>query len=267
MKIRKWARLFLAAAPLLSGCKGFWDVSSSSGSGGGNGAASGVFYVLNQKTAQIAGFSYTTGSTTLTAVTNSPYSLGTSVPFNMAISPNGGFLYVSTAAGIYAYSIGTGGALTLLNSGQAISSDQAFTMQVDPSGSWLIEAISGLAQVNAIPLDSTTGLVLSGASEQTVNLPSSATAVQQLTVSPSASANPYVFIAMGTSGTAVIPFTASNTDPFGSVATIKPKNTTGGDTTVAVDVSRPCSTWGKRSRLVGRTPEACASSPSAPIPR
>src|ERR1700760_1810951 len=120
MKIGKWACVILAAAPLLSGCKGFWDATSSSGSGG-SGSASGVFYVLNQKTAQIAGYSFASGSTTPTAVSNSPYSLGAVVPLTMAISPTGGFLYVSTAAGIYAYGIGSTGALTLLNSSGVIS--------------------------------------------------------------------------------------------------------------------------------------------------
>ena len=73
MKLGKWARLFLAAAPLLSGCKGFWDVPSGSGGSGGGGTTSGVFYVLNQKTAQIAGYTIASGSTSLTAVPNSPY--------------------------------------------------------------------------------------------------------------------------------------------------------------------------------------------------
>jgi hypothetical protein len=139
MKIGKWARLALAALPLLSGCKGFWDIASGSGSGGsgGGGTASGVFYVLNQKTAQLAGFTFAASSTSLTAVSNSPYTLGAK-PFAAAISPTGGFLYLSTPVGIYAYGIASGGALTILNSGQPISSDFAFTMQVDPSGSWLI---------------------------------------------------------------------------------------------------------------------------------
>src|SRR5579871_5810497 len=101
MKLKKWARLLLAVAPLLSGCKGFWDQPSGSG-GGGTGSASGFFYVLNQKTTGIAGFSFASGSTSLTAVSGSPYSLG-AAPFAVAIAPSGGHLYVSTAAGIYAF--------------------------------------------------------------------------------------------------------------------------------------------------------------------
>jgi 6-phosphogluconolactonase len=254
MNIKTWARLLLVVAPILSGCKGFWDVKS--GSGGGNGSASGVFYVLNQKTAEIGGFSFATGSTSLTAVTNSPFALGAVVPFTMAISSNGGFLYVSTAAGIYVYSVnGSTGELTLQNNKGVISSDPAFTMAVDPSGGWLLEAVSGVNTVNAIPLDATTGLVLTGANEQTVSLPAGATAVQQITTTRSGATNPYVFVAMGTTGTAVIPFTSSSSgNPFGTVKSFTPKNTTGGDTTVAVDLTRPLLYVGETVAVSGSNP-------------
>src|ERR1700741_4134302 len=119
MRFKAWARTFVVVALVISGCKGFWDVPS--GSGGGQGSASGFFYVLNQKAAQLAGFSFAANSTTLTAVGGSPYALG-AAPFSAAISPNGGFLYVGTAAGIYVYNINaTTGALTLLNNGSVIS--------------------------------------------------------------------------------------------------------------------------------------------------
>jgi 6-phosphogluconolactonase len=239
MKTKMWARLVLAMVPLVSGCDHFWDKPSGSGGGGGNGSASGIFYVLNHKTPEVAGFSLAPGSTKMTAVTNSPYSLAAR-PTSLAISPNGGFLYVGTDAGIYAYSIdGATGALTLLNSNTVISSDPASTMAVDASASWLVEAVPGLTQVNAIPLDSTTGLLLKGASEQSVSLPSGSATVAQLTLTRSGAANPYVFAATGTSGIAVIPFTSSTSgNPFGTVKTYSPMNTSGGDTAVAVDTSR-----------------------------
>jgi|HubBroStandDraft_6_1064221.scaffolds.fasta_scaffold08586_9 6-phosphogluconolactonase len=254
MKLGKWARLFLAAAPLLSGCKGFWDVPSGSGGSGGGGTTSGVFYVLNQKTAQIAAYTIASGSTTLTAVTNSPYSLGTTIPYTLAISPNGGFLYVGTVVGIFVYSVGSDGSLTILNGGQVITSDFAFTMQVDASGSWLIDAVSGIGAVNAIPLDPTTGLVLSGATEQSVTVPS--TAVRRVTITQAGAPNPYVFVAMGAGGTAVIPFTAtSNTNPFGTVSVINPINTTtGGSIAVAVDLSRQLLYVGETVAVSGSNP-------------
>jgi len=255
MKFMRCARLLLAVAPILSGCKGFWNVPSGTSGSGGTGTASGIFYVLNQKTSQVAGFSFATGSTSLTAITNSPYTLS-AAPFAMAISPSGGFFYVSTAAGIFVYSIDTSsGALTLQNSGQAITQDPAFTMTVDPSGSWLIEAVSGLSTVNAIPLDSTTGGVLSGGSEQTATLPAGATAVQQVTTTRSGATNAYVFVAMGTTGLAAIPFnSAASGNPFSAGKTYAPKNTTGGDTTVAVDVSRQILYVGETVAVSGSNP-------------
>jgi hypothetical protein len=60
---------------------------------------------------------------------------------------------------------------------------------------------------------------------------------------------------MGTGGTAVIPFTVTNTNPFGSVSVIKPKNTTtGGATAVAVDVSRPLLYVGETVAVSGSNP-------------
>lgn len=228
MRTGKWAWALLAVVSLLTGCSGFWDAPASSDSG--TNPASGVFYVLNQKTNQIAGFSFTAGASSPTAVSGSPWALG-STPFALAIAPGGNFLYVSTLTGIYLYTVGTGGALTIGNSGQPISSDAATAMQVDPSGSWLIEAISGVSQLYAIPLDASTGLY-TGSGTQFTTLPSST--VQQIAVSPSGATSPYVFVAMGTGGTAVIPFTSGNTKPFGVVAKVSVKNSLGGDNAVAV---------------------------------
>jgi 6-phosphogluconolactonase (cycloisomerase 2 family) len=234
MKIGSWVAVAALAVTLLSGCKGFWNTTTTS-TGTTTGSSSGTFYVLNQKTSQIAAFSVASGA--VKAISGSPYALS-SVPFAMAISPNSGFLYVSTAAGIYLYSIGSTGALTLENNGAAISADPAYTMQVDPSGSWLIEAVSGGGTLNAIPLVSTTGLVATNSTggteqEQTVALPS--LFVQQLAISPGNSTTPYVFVAMGSGGTAAVPFTATNTNPFGTVSTIALKNTAGAANAVAVD--------------------------------
>jgi 6-phosphogluconolactonase (cycloisomerase 2 family) len=221
----------LAAAPLLAGCKGFWNAPASTTT---TGTASGVFYVLNQKTSQIAGYSFAASTTTPTVVSGSPYALG-SGPLCMAISENGGFLYVSTGGGIFVYSIGTGGALSLLNGSAAISTDTPTAMAMDPNGYWLVESISGSATLSAIPLDPTTGLVETGSKEVTIALPS--TAVTQIAVSPSGSTNPYVFVGMGTGGTAVIPFTYTATAPFGTVSTIKVVASLGAANAVAVDPS------------------------------
>lgn len=241
MKKLGWTRWALAATLLVSGCKGFWDAptTTSSGGGGSSTSASGVFYVLNQKTAQVAGYSFATGGQSLNPVSGSPYALG-AVPLAMAISPSGSFLYVSTAAGIYLYDIGSGGALSLGNGGQVISSDPANAMQVDATGQWLVEAVSGEGTVNAIPLSTTTGKYNGNLQEQSATLPDSN--VDQVAVfdsTASATAGAYAFVAMGSGGTAVIPFTAGNAAPFGHVTRIAPLSSLSQDIAVAVDVSNP----------------------------
>ncbi len=230
----KCALAGLCVAALLAGCKGFWQQLSTTGTGTGTGTASGVFYVLNQTTAQVVGFSFPSGSTAPTAISGASADLG-AAPLAMTISPNGSFLYVSTSAGIYMYTIGSGGGLTLGNSGQVISADPAFAMVVDPTNEWLVEAVSGTGKLNAIPIVSTTGLFNSSLQEEIAALPN--TNVQQVAISPASSADPYVFVAMGAGGTAVIPFTAANTDPFGNEATINVENNGGSANTVAVDTS------------------------------
>ena len=148
MKIRYWAALgvvvatFVVVAAVLNGCKGFWDLPSSTGGGGGTTPttlSSGVFYVLNQKTDQIVTYSITSGALSTPVALTVP----AAGPIALAVAPNGKFLYVSTLGGIYLYTIASNGALTVGNTGEALSSDPATTMQVDATDSWLVDAISG----------------------------------------------------------------------------------------------------------------------------
>lgn len=222
----------IIASTWLAGCKGFWNPPTSSG--GGTGSASGVFYVMNTGKSQVAGFAFTSGSTTPAAVTNGSASFSAQ-PLAMAMAPGGGYLYVSTGGGIFAYSIGSGGELTLLNNNQALSADLPTAMAIDGSGTWLVESIGGSAVLNAIPISTSTGILDSSRTVQTVSLPN--TILTQIAASPASSTNPYVFVAMGAGGTAVIPFTAASTSsPFGAVKVINAlHNTTGGATAVAVD--------------------------------
>jgi 6-phosphogluconolactonase (cycloisomerase 2 family) len=229
MTIGKWARLVLMAAPLLAGCKGFWDAPTSPGGGTGTTtASSGNFYVLNAQTSQVAAFYINAG--VVTGLPGSPYALS-AAPIAIAVAPGNAFLYVSTANGIYLYNISSNGQLTLGNSGGPISSDQAASMQVDATSSWLVEAVSGSSHVYAIPINPSTGVATSTV-EQFVALPAST--VQQLTISPD---NAHVFIAMGAGGTASIPFTAGNGNPLGAVTSIAVKNSAGAALSVAVDPS------------------------------
>lgn len=236
MKGGKWLAI-LAAASLLAGCKGFWDLpaGSSNGGGGGTGNSSGVFYVANQATFQVAAYSIVSGK--LTAVSGSPYSLGTSVaPRSLAVSPSANFLYAGTlAGGIFLFSIDSSGALTIGNNGQAISADLAFAMQVDPSGKWLVDAfpnLNGGIQVNAIPITSTGALDLT----RTEQIPAAfaGASVNDLVFSPDGGR---VFVAAGTNGTIVIPFATTSSAPLNvsSALTIQPLHQGGSALSVAVD--------------------------------
>ncbi len=84
MRVSRYAWLGVAAMGLLAGCKGFWDNTTTSSNG--SFAASGVFYVLNSKTSQIAAMQFAASSSGPTALTGSPYTLG-AVPNTMALTP------------------------------------------------------------------------------------------------------------------------------------------------------------------------------------
>ena len=150
MTIGKWARVALRQLPLLAGCKGFWDAPASSTGTGSTTASSGDFYVANISGSQIVGYSINAG--VVTALSGSPYAVP-AAPIAITIAPDNSFLYASTAAGIYVYSIASSGQLTLANSGGPISNDPASSLQVDASDSWLVEAVSGSPNVYAIQLN------------------------------------------------------------------------------------------------------------------
>lgn len=238
MKSLRWAAMGLVLAPLLAGCKGFWDLPASTGSGTGTTPttlSSGVFYVLNQTTDQIV--AYTISSGTLNKI--GALTLAAPAPLAIAVAPNGQFLYVSTGSGIYLYTIGSTGALTLGNNNQALSQDLATSMQVDATNSWLVDAISGSSELNAIAINPASGaLAVAGESEQPLPGGLTATTPTQLAISPgdsSSCTDCYVFVAMGSGGTEAIHFTPSDVNPFGSSGHINLVNSAGGDAVVAVD--------------------------------
>jgi hypothetical protein len=65
---------------------------------------------------------------------------------------------------------------------------------------------------------------------QTAALP--VTTIQQIAISPD---NSYVFVAMGSGGTATIPFNTNNANPLGKVGNIPVKNAAGAAISAAVD--------------------------------
>ena len=86
MKIGNGLGLLLASSAFLSGCAGFWDAppSTSTTTTTSTTLSSGVFYVLNQTTKQIAAYSISSG--TLETVSGSPYTLS-ATPYCIAVAP------------------------------------------------------------------------------------------------------------------------------------------------------------------------------------
>jgi 6-phosphogluconolactonase (cycloisomerase 2 family) len=239
----------LAAMSLLAGCKNFWQVSPKGGGGCTTNCttiSSGVFYVLNSNAGQdeIAGYSIV--NSTLTPLTGSPYKLP-SGPYAIAVAPNNSFLYVSTQSGIYLYTIGASGVLTLANSTPISEDFAAYSMQVDATDSWLVEA-SGSGYLYAYPIDPSTG-----ATTGTVQQVSLADIrPRQLAISPD---NSNVFVALGGSGTEVIPFTASSADPLPKTVgiPIAVKAPGGAAISVAVDPGNKLFYIGETSGTAGGT--------------
>ena len=220
--MRSWFLGCLAVAAIcLTGCKGFWKALPSSGGGGGTTTlSSGDIYVLNVATSQMVGLYVNAG--TLTVLPGSPYTLS-AAPIAITVAPNNAFLYVSTLGGIFVYNVNTStGQLTIGNSGQPISSDPATSMQVDSTNTWLVEGVSGTSNLFAVHVKASTGLLASN-NEQTVTLP--ATSLEQVAISPD---DTFVLAAIGSAGTATIPFNPNNANPFGTVGTISPVSTSAG---------------------------------------
>ena len=237
MKIEHGVGLLLVSSALLAGCSGFWNApaSTTTTTTTSTTLSSGVFYVLNQTTKQIAAYSISKGA--LVQISSSPYTLA-ATPYCIAVAPGGGFLYVGTDAGIYLFLIESSGALTAGNSGGTISSDVAAAIEV--SGTWLVDAFvpnstATSVQIDAIPINATTGLYagFGGAPPSRTFNNLTNVAVKQLVISPDGD---NVLLALGGAGTLVDPFTAGNSNPLGGTAkTIGVVTSSGSALSVAVD--------------------------------
>jgi hypothetical protein len=235
MKIGVWAGICLGVALLLAGCKGFWSLPGSTTTTTPTTLSSGVFYVLNQTTSQVAAYFISSG--TLETVSGSPYALSIA-PSSIAVAPGGGFLYAGTLNGIYLYTIASGGSLTIANNGVTIFGDIPSAMVV--RGSWMVDAFlnaGGQVQLNAYPISSSTGLstLCSTCQVPTQSFTVANSDVKQMALSPDGT---NLFLALGSGGTIVVPFTAADTNPLASTATtIGVLNSGGSALSVAVDPS------------------------------
>jgi hypothetical protein len=200
---------------------------------------SGNFYILNSSidtgsTNTIAG--YYINASGLHAISGSSSTLN-GEGYAVAMAPNGKFLCVSSTDGVYAYPI-SGGAL---GTGVRVTQDLAYSIQIDSTDSWLLEAVplaNGNAGVtlNAVNINSTNGTYILNSSIPTVPFPiaNASLALGQMVISPD---NKFIFVALETGGTIVVPFNSSNPLPTGVTYTYISADNGGSVLSVAVDPS------------------------------
>ena len=199
------AVIVVAAVAVLSltGCGGFFVPPDNSGGGGGGGGGTGGtgrVYVANGTTGSIAGFTIANG--TLTAVPNSPLSLGFQ-PLAAVVSPNNSFLYVAGPGLVNVYAINSDGSLSAVNLGVAIS---VVALDISPDGQWLFGLDQLANNLDQFQIDPSTGGL---ATMTPTPYPSSTGTLptpQMVKVSP---AGNLIFASLGTGGDVV--FTLNTT--------------------------------------------------------
>ena len=230
----------MALATVLVGCGNFFvcDKASCTTSGGTTGAAGDVAYVGNNVTASTSINGYTLAKSTLAAATSSPYAIGIT-PTAMVMSHANGFLYVSSAlttaapvAGVYGFTVGTGGALSVLNGGFAMTSlTSVAAMDVSSDGNWLVVATSNdganPVTVTAYGLNATSGLITGGT--PLIYAVPTGSIVSSLKVAPSGQ---FISVALGQGGVETFPF---NTTTGAIGAGVPTTFSSGGAYDVAID--------------------------------
>lgn len=198
---RRSVLALLASASILSaGCDGFFDKKSSSDNtttGTGN-----YLYVANTGSSSISGYQIAKAGT-LTAVTNSPYSISATAN-SLTVARTNKYLWVATASGIYGYSIGSAGALTSLASGQVLQLINAKSLETSPDGKWLIALNSDGASITTYTIASDGTLAVNN----TVIYGGFANTPAPYNVRITPNGN-YVYATLGTAGTIIYSFNTS----------------------------------------------------------
>jgi 6-phosphogluconolactonase (cycloisomerase 2 family) len=223
MQPLKYARpaILLPLFLLLAGCGQFFiPVNPNTPTGNS-------VYVANATANTIAGFAI--GSTALSTLSGSPYTLGVA-PSAMAATPTGSYLFVSSLAGaIYGYSVSSSGPLTLLNNGSALVTQiSPAAMRVDPSGQWLI-VVDYSPTAYIFSIDTTSGALTSqGTLALTAGSP------YRITFTPSGS---MLFVSLGAGGVDILTFNSTTGVLSSTGQVLNPKASVNADQGMAVDPS------------------------------
>ena len=198
--VQLWVAVAVAVVlPVFTGCGGFFPPIS--GGGGGGGSTGNRVYVANQSASSIGGFTIgTTG--TLTAVTNSPLSVGYK-PLSMVVTPKNTLLYVGAATGVFVYFINSDGSLTVPSTGSQPAGVFATAMAVSPDGQWLVVLDGTTQQLDIFQINASTGALTSVTAPATYSINSGTWQPSDLRISPDGT---LIFAALGTAGDVVFTF-------------------------------------------------------------
>jgi 6-phosphogluconolactonase len=199
--VQLWVAVAVAVVlPVFTGCGGFFPPINGGG-GGGGGSTGNRVYVANQSANSIGGFTIgTTG--TLTAVTNSPLSVGFK-PLSMVVTPNNALLYVGAATGVFVFFINSDGSLTTPSTGSQPAGVFATAMAVSPDGQWLIVLDGTTQQLDIFQINASTGALTSVTLPATYSINSGTWQPSDIRVSPDGT---LIFAALGTAGDVVFTF-------------------------------------------------------------
>ena len=218
MQISKAVLRLVSLATLVSLCgcgKFFPDTHCTTNC---NNTGANYIYVANGNTNNIAGF--TISSTALNTISGSPFSLGVT-PSAVAITPSNSYLYAASfgGGGVFAYSIGSGGALSLVNNGSAvISGVSPNVIAIDTTGKWLILAdATPSAYVFAINSD---GTVTSSGSVPLVSGSNPNQSPTHMAFTPN---DNNLYVSLGTVGVVILSFNSSTGVLTNNNQVLKPK--------------------------------------------
>jgi len=221
----------LGALALLAGCKSFFTAVTTTT---GTGTASFV-YVANVASTGSGGTltEYSLTSGVLAQLSGSPITLP-ATPTSVVVAPNDAFLFVGTDLGVFLYTINSDGTLTEGNTDTIVyqGPTQPVSMAIDSTSSWLIIANKTSTELDALPLDPTTGVPTT---PTPASITLSAASPVQVTMAP---ANNNVFVALGSGGVNALSFTASNaSNPLGKPVGINLLKGSTAANAVAVDTT------------------------------
>jgi 6-phosphogluconolactonase len=200
----QWTGLGAVAALLLmlTGCGNFFVYPADVGTGGGTAASTGDYaYIANStsSSSSVAGYELSTG--TPLAISGSPFSVGC-VPNSMVVA-NNSVLFVSCTqnSAIYAFSIGSNGALTSANGGVAVANQSAGAMDITPDGKYLF-VLNTTALATAITEYSISGTTIAAVANpsEVIQFVNGSTAAMK--VAPSGD---FIAIVLGGAGDVIVP--------------------------------------------------------------